>query len=134
VSDLLRRFNFTPANLGLFFVLFAVTLVLSVAVAAFILVQAPPDAFEEKRRPPGPMWKRILKNAVGAALVALGIVLSVPGVPGQGLLTILVGLMLVDGPGKRPLERWILRKGAVLRAINRLRNRFGKEPLREPRA
>jgi hypothetical protein len=30
--------------------------------------------------------------------------MSVPGVPGQGLLTILLGVMLLDFPGRRSLE------------------------------
>jgi hypothetical protein len=133
MDGLLKRFQITPGNLGLFAALFLGTLLVSLTVAALVLVQVPPDAFEEKKRPPGPLWKRVLKNAAGVGLIALGVLLSVPGVPGQGLLTILVGVMLVDGPGKRPLERWILRKPAVLRTINRLRARFGREPLRGPK-
>jgi hypothetical protein len=62
-------------------------------------------------------------------LVALGIVLSLPGVPGQGLLTVLLGLMLLDFPGRRRLEQKLLSRPSIVNAINHLRARFGKEPL-----
>ena len=39
------------------------------------------------------------KNMAGVLLVVLGILLSLPGVPGQGILTILLGIMLLDFPG-----------------------------------
>jgi hypothetical protein len=42
-----------------------------------------------------------LRNLLGLALVGLGALLSLPAVPGQGLLTIFAGLMLMDLPGKR---------------------------------
>jgi hypothetical protein len=55
--------------------------------------------------------------------------LSLPGVPGQGILTILLGLIMLDIPGKRPLEARIIKRPTVLSAINRLRARFKKPPL-----
>jgi len=59
----------------------------------------------------------------------LGIVLSLPGVPGQGILTILLGIIMLDIPGMRPLEARIIQRPAVLGAINKLRARFSKPPL-----
>jgi hypothetical protein len=61
--------------------------------------------------------------------VALGIVLSLPGVPGQGLLTILLGIMIMDFPGKDRLEQKLLSRPSIVNAINRLRARFDKPPL-----
>jgi hypothetical protein len=57
------------------------------------------------------------------------VLLSLPGVPGQGILTILIGVMLLDFPGKRRLERWLVRRPAVFKGINRIRARFDKPPL-----
>ncbi len=71
----------------------------------------------------------ILKNIFGFFLILLGIVLSLPGVPGQGILTILLGLILVDIPGKRPLEAKIIQRPPVLAAVNNLRARYNKSPL-----
>jgi len=69
------------------------------------------------------------KNLLGLVLVALGVVLSVPGVPGQGLLTILIGIILLDFPGKRALVQRLVGRPAVLGAINRLRARFRRPPM-----
>ena len=71
----------------------------------------------------------ILKNLLGVFLILLGIVLSLPGVPGQGILTILLGLIMLDIPGKRPLEARIIKRPTVSAAINDLRARFNKPPL-----
>jgi hypothetical protein len=71
----------------------------------------------------------ILKNVLGIVLIILGILLSLPGVPGQGILTILLGLIMLDIPGKRPLEAKIIQQPKVLAAINSLRARYHKAPL-----
>jgi hypothetical protein len=49
--------------------------------------------------------------------------------PGPGVLTILLGLIMLDIPGKRPLEVKIIQRPAVLSAINNLRARYKKAPL-----
>ena len=67
---------------------------------------------------------------IGWCLVALGIVLSLPGVPGQGILTILMGVVLVDFPGKYGVERWIVSRRFVKGAVNKLRVKLGRPPLR----
>lgn len=69
------------------------------------------------------------RNLAGGVLVLLGAIMAVPGVPGQGLLTMLIGLTLLSFPGKRRLERRFVRKPALLGAINRLRARFARPPL-----
>jgi hypothetical protein len=61
--------------------------------------------------------------------VMLGIIMAVPGVPGQGTLLILTGLTLIDFPGKRRLERSLIRRPSVLKLINGLRQRFQRPPL-----
>jgi len=108
---------------------------LSVAIMVAVLVRLPPTYFADGRIslfPGQPRWKRgaahVAKNLVGVFLVVLGIVLSIPGVPGQGLLTILLGIILLDIPGKRRLEQKIVAIPAVRRSLNRLRERFGREP------
>jgi hypothetical protein len=52
--------------------------------------------------------------------------------PGQGLLTILLGLLFADFPGKRRLLRAILRRDSVWRALGALRKRLGREPFERP--
>lgn len=72
----------------------------------------------------------ILKNTLGALLVLLGLVMLIT--PGQGLLTLLVGLLLMNFPGKYRLERWLVRRPRVLATLNWLRRRGGHPPLDPP--
>jgi hypothetical protein len=101
------------------------------------MVKIPPNYFHADyspeflsgRHPAIRLLGVIGKNVLGVLLVALGIVMSVPGVPGQGLLTILLGVMLLDFPGRRDLELKLVSRPAVLKTINKLRHRFGKPSL-----
>lgn len=114
----------------------------SLVVAAVVVVRLPPDYFTTGPRPlPLPhaaLWVRVgvrvAQNLLGVVLVLLGVLLSLPGVPGQGFLTILLGLMLVDLPGKRRLELALVRRPSVHGAMNKLRARRGKPPLELPPA
>ena len=74
------------------------------------------------------LW-HIAKNALGVVVVLLGIVLSLPLVPGQGLLTILMGLMLLDFPGKRRMEIWMIRRKGIAKGIAWIRRKAGRQPL-----
>ena len=49
--------------------------------------------------------------------------------PGQGLLTILVGLMLSDYPGKFKLRKRIIKTNLVLKTINWYRTKSNIPPL-----
>ena len=49
--------------------------------------------------------------------------------PGQGLLTILVGLMLSDYPGKFKLEKKIIKTNLILKTINWYRNKSNIPPI-----
>ena len=69
------------------------------------------------------------KNMAGGLLVLLGLVMALPGIPGQGVLTMIVGLTMLDFPGKRGLERRLIGRPHILAAINRLRARFDRAPL-----
>ena len=39
--------------------------------------------------------KRVLVSVLGFALLAIGLVFSIPGVPGPGLLIVLIGLLVL---------------------------------------
>jgi hypothetical protein len=112
------------------------TLVLSIGLAGWVIVRVPPDYFkgEKRKDPKKPIWKKVLKNVGGVVLVLVGLVLSVPGVPGQGLLLVLCGLMLLDIPGKYKLERKILSLRPIRKAANRIRKWRGRPPLQFPAA
>lgn len=117
--------------------LFLVSLSISFLAIGIVMVKIPANYFSshyEADFMPGSPWlvrwgAFILKNLLGAFLIILGILLSLPGVPGQGILTILLGLIMMDIPGKRPLEARIIKRPAVLEAINKLRARYSRPPL-----
>lgn len=106
----------------------------SLAVSAVLLVRAPDDFFlnganGHASRSQHPV-RRILKNVLGGAIVAAGTAMLF--MPGQGVLTILLGLTLVDFPGKRRLIRSLLQRPKLLDAADRLRARYGRPPFRVP--
>lgn len=74
----------------------------------------------------------ILKNVAGVLLLTSGVAMLV--LPGQGLLTIIIGIMLLNFPGKRRMELWMIRLPGVLRVINALRARAKHPPLLLPEA
>jgi hypothetical protein len=112
------------------------TLVLSGGLAAWMLIRIPADYFksESRQKKNDGVWKKVLKNAAGVLLIAIGVVLSLPGVPGQGLLLVLAGLMITDIPGKFKVERKILSKKPIRKVANRLRAWRHRPPLEFPRA
>ena len=49
--------------------------------------------------------------------------------PGQGILTILIGLIIMDFPYKYKVEIWIIKHPFILRVINKLRSKVKQQPL-----
>lgn len=129
--------SITWSSVFTFLGLFLASLIFSMAVLGIVMVKIPENYFSTHYKqdfmPNSPFLVRwgavIAKNILGVFLVALGILLSLPGVPGQGILTILLGLIMLDIPGKRPIEARIIKRPAVLAAINNLRARYNKPPL-----
>lgn len=135
LSDFLSGITWQKVVVGV--LLFVASFFINLGIVSFILVKLPADHFSKSRktkfwagpRPAIHAAKVIGKNIAGLLIVALGIVLSLPGVPGQGLLTILLGIMLLDFPGRERLEQKLLSKPSIVDTINRLRGRFDKPPL-----
>lgn len=115
----------------------AVSFVASLLVVPFIVVRIPHDYFLAPRRRVSGWGLRgtvlrtiivVLKNILGLLLVLAGVAMLV--LPGQGVLTILIGLGVMNFPGKYRLECFLISRGPVLRSINWIRRRRGVEPLR----
>lgn len=113
----------------------------SLALLPFLVARIPVDYFTDAYRHRSRIERfhpivyyslRLLKNALAVLLVLAGIAMLV--LPGQGLLTLLIGISLGDFPGKYRLERAIVRRDGVYRAINWLRARGGHPPLQHPDA
>lgn len=115
--------------------LFLLSLVVSALIVGVVIVKIPENYFSTHYQAdflPNASWLTrwgavIAKNIAGFLLVLAGIVMLVG--PGQGVLTILIGLILMDIPGKRPLEAKIIRRPIILAAVNDLRARYKKPPL-----
>ena len=58
----------------------------------------------------------ILKNLVGYSLILGGVIMLV--LPGQGLFTIIIGLMLSNYPGKYIIEKKFIAIPTILKSIN----------------
>lgn len=59
--------------------------------------------------------------------LAAGLLLLV--IPGQGVLTMVIGLILIDFPGKYHLERGLMQRKHVLKTVNWLCARRQEPPL-----
>ena len=117
-------------------VLSVVLAVGSLALATAVVVAWPADHFKHDRTRLPDMRHPVIialglvgKNLAGIVLFVLGLVMALPGIPGQGILTMIIGLTLVDFPGKRGLERRLIGRPSVLRRINHLRARFHRAAL-----
>lgn len=116
-------------------VLSLIFFVASLIAIPFILVRLPADFFDI--RVPRPWMKdhhpvlrllgHLVKNVVGTIFLFVGFLMLF--LPGQGILTMLIGISMLDFPGKRWLEAKMIGQPAVLNAINAMREKFGKPPL-----
>ncbi len=127
--------NLTWTQIFVSAAMFITPAVLSVLIAAIVMVKMPENYFsshyQEDFMPNTPWIARwgvvVAKNLVGAMLILAGIAMLIG--PGQGILTILIGIILVDIPGKRPIEAKIIKRPNVLYAVNKLRKKYNKPPL-----
>ena len=110
--------------------------IITMLIVVGVLAALPVAYFRDDGQPPprqrgriAGVIGRVLRNVLGLVLIILGLLLSLPAVPGQGVLTVLIGLMLMDFPGKRRLERKLVARPGVLEAMNRVRAWLRRPPL-----
>ena len=78
--------------------------------------------------------KLLIRNVLACIIIFLGILMLF--LPGQGLLSIIIGFLMLDAPWKkRILKNLLLSKRAplVISKANALRSRFKKEPFNWPK-
>jgi hypothetical protein len=110
--------------------------ILSLLALPWLVAKIPEDYFLPKKRQPT-AWKqlhpviRLLalmgKNLMGYGLIMAGLLMLF--LPGQGILTLVMGLLLIDYPGKFRLERKLAKTPAILNSLNWLRRKAKKPPL-----
>src|SRR5215831_12667871 len=137
LMEILSLFDLTWSKVLWGLGLYLVTFLGSTVVVAWLVIRLPATYFCDAYprdiwgdRPPVLRWAGILlKNLLGSLLIVLGGIMAVPVIPGPGILMLVLGVMLLDFPGKRRLEQWLVRRATVLNAMNRLRQRYGQPPL-----
>lgn len=111
----------------------------SLLLVPILIIKLPENYFLNVQRPATKMKLRhpvlhfmigALKNVVGVTLILCGVVMLV--IPGQGLLTILLGIFLMDFPGKYHFEQRIVQRKKVLESLNWIRLRANKPKLNIP--
>jgi hypothetical protein len=135
-----QAIDWLRANAGLTTALFVSSVLLRVAslwLGHWYLTRVPADYFLQQHKPfeklrhkrPVLWWMLMIgKNLLGSMLLLAGFVMFFT--PGQGVLTLLLGMALMDFPGKQRLERWILQRPPVLKVVNAMRSRADKPPLK----
>jgi hypothetical protein len=117
----------------------ALTFIGSLLALPLLVARLPVDYFSDPRRHRNPLRQQFplayfalrgVKNLLGWVLILSGLLMLI--LPGQGLLTIIIGLLLSDFPGKFALERRLASTPRILSAINWLRRRGGHPPLSAP--
>lgn len=127
----LAGFLLAPGTLVGLTVLSIVTCVVSLWCASWALRRLPVDyLLIDPGQMPRSGLLQLLRNAVGLILLLLGVAMLV--LPGQGLLTMLAALSLMDFRGKRRLECRLMLQPRVFAAINRFRLRSGQPRLLSP--
>lgn len=112
-------------GLGIFSVL---AVIASVLLVPRFLASLPANYLQAQwHAPPKSALLRVGRNVLGVVFVVLGIAMLL--LPGQGLLTLLVGLLLVDFPGKHRLVTRVLSRPKVLSVVNKLRAHKNAPPL-----
>ena len=125
-----------PVLLTWLWTLSLVTFFGTIIAIPMMVVRMPQDYFlydrsdlreYRKQHPVFRLFSVILKNLLGVLFIVAGIIMLF--IPGQGVLTILIGMTLVSFPRKRALEIRLVRRPSVLRAVNWIRHRSGKDPI-----
>ncbi len=137
MSDMLAQIeSYVPGSVLIWFAVSSVFMFVGTLIAIpIILMRLPADYFDtriprpwmENHHPVLRLLGHIVKNVVGAVFLFAGFLMLF--LPGQGLLTMLIGLSLIEFPGKRRVEAKIVGQSTVLSTINAMRAKFGKPPL-----
>ncbi|WP_291925899.1 PGPGW domain-containing protein [Candidatus Thioglobus sp.] len=110
----------------------AVVFVATLLLTPYLLGLIPADyfsanyAYQVKRKTLLCLLKTTVKTFVGVLLVLAGIIMLVT--PGQGFISIILGIFLMEFPGKRQLEIKFINHNPTFKTLNWLRDKAGKTP------
>lgn len=135
MSELLNEFTLS-SDLILFLTVLSIgTFLISLTLLPWLVLALPADYFKNRDRKPM-HWGHTsalvrlvvlaLKNILAAFMIVAGILMLI--LPGQGILTILAGLVLLDFPGKFHFLRSIAQREHVLKSLNWIRRKGDRKP------
>lgn len=129
ITDWLQQHAGVLTGLG---IISAVLFVFSLLLLPWLLTRIPVDYFQRSNEQQERGLFRpitLLRNLLGGVILLAGVLMLV--LPGQGLLTILLGLAVMNFPGKYRLERWVVMRKGVLETTNWIRQRAGYPPIKK---
>lgn len=113
--------------------------ILTMILIPILVLRIPENYFVKEDPPPSESWNisvvlrvffLITKNLLGIIFLIAGLIMLLT--PGQGILTIFIGILLTNFPGKRTIERKIISKPKILKTINWVRKKAKHRPLKKP--
>ena len=130
--SLVKEYSLVIEWLGLLSVL---TFVGSLIAVPWILGKLPVDYFIQHRKRVAERHKRhpvaaqiifIARNLIGFVFFLAGIAMLI--LPGQGIITILIGISFMDFPGKHTIVDYLICRPKVIRFLNWIRKKEKKPP------
>ncbi|MBL7108622.1 MAG: hypothetical protein ISS11_00035 [Candidatus Marinimicrobia bacterium] len=125
--------EYISQNIWAIFIISIVVFIVSLLFITYLLLRIPHDYFSDnyiKKSIAHPIFrfiKLIVKNMLGIVFFFLGVIMIFT--PGQGILTILVGIILMDLPYKKQIEKRLISQPKILHLINSIRHKHKHLPL-----
>ena len=112
-----------------------IMLVISASLLPYLVAQLPTDYFCNQPQSAHRIFSkkgliRILRNLIGLILLPVGLLMLVS--PGQGLLTVILALLLIDYPQKKKIEQALLQREVIFNGLNLLRKKSKVENFKQP--
>ena len=104
-------------------ILSALLFILSTLLIPILVARIPQDYFSSTYKPKTHNSIRLsfIRNLIGSILIVAGILMLF--LPGQGLLTILIGIFISNFPGKYKLEYYLITQPTILKSVNWIRRK-----------
>ena len=117
----------------------AATFLISLLLIPFLVSRASVDYFlihativeqRHKRHPAIALLIKVIRNSLGYFLCFAGLIMLF--LPGQGVLTILIGISLLDIPFRHKAMNALIHRPALQHALNWIRRKTGHPPFNFP--
>ena len=104
-------------------ILSALLIILSILLIPILVARIPQDYFSATYNPiiHNSIRLSFIRNLIGSILIVAGILMLF--LPGQGLLTILIGIFISNFPGKYKLEYYLITQPTILKSVNWIRRK-----------